>query len=959
MTPDLRLVAPAVSLWLAAALTIGLLDLARPLAVVWWLLAAAALTAAFLLRRRGRRGPGGGGRAPRRAERTRSTPVLAATTASVCLAAVALVTSTIAAQAPGRNPPELVTAASNGTQVTATVRTQTTPQAMSPGFDGSVRWRWRGTTESVLVGREHTGAPGTAAGGESEAALGTAAGSPRVGAESPTAIAASAPVTIVATLAEESARPPAFGTLLRVTGTITRNPAGEKTSFTISADSPIMRLEDPPWWLAWTDQVRERFAASAATIPGDGGALLPGLAIGDERAVPSVLDDAMKTSSLSHLTAVSGANCALVTAAAFFVSARVGLGRRSRVAVALLALAAFVALVTPGASVIRAATMAVVVLFGIARGRPSRGLPLLAIAVIVLLVHDPWLARDYGFALSVLATGGLVVLAGPLTRILSRWLPRGLALAVAVPLAAQLACQPVLIMLTPTLPLYGVVANLLAGPAAPVATLFGCLACLALPFIPGLGHALVWAAWLPSAWIAQVATTTSGLPGSALPWADGLVGVVLCAAALAAVAVLVLTRSRVGRGVLATAAASSLALGASGYLGMLGGGSIGRLTALPNAWQIAACDVGQGDALLIRDAGQVAMIDVGRHPDLAAACLDRLGIARIDLLVLTHFDVDHVGGLSALDGRVARAIVGEPGRDLDRHAIDSLRRSGAQLDQGFAGMGGMLGALRWRILWPPVPLEGVSALTGNPGSIVVAVDGRGIRSLFLGDLGEDTQSSLLGAGVVDQVDVVKVAHHGSADQSERLYSRLNAALALVSVGRDNGYGHPTPSALGMLATAGAAVARTDTSGLLLVSPGPEPGTLELWTERREPADAAAGTSATASIASRPASRDGGRPYTGTDRGGTWRHEAAAGRARARDGRRAPSSRSSPGIRSGRRPSSSSPARRGSSPTGPSGCCATPSKRRTRASRSATSTLATTRRGSCSLSRAPPCSASRD
>lgn len=908
MRPDLRLVAPAVSLWIAAALAVGTPDAAGPVAVTCWLLAGAAVAVAFVLRRR-----------------ARGAAVLAATIACVSLAAVALVTTTVAAKDQGRNPPELVEAASNGEHVTVTVRTESTRHALSPGFDGSARWRWRGTTESVSVAARTT--------------------------------AAAAPVTIVAPLPDPATRPPAFGTLLRVTGTIARTLAGEQTTFTVSATQSIELLDDPPWWLAWSDQVRHRFATSAAATPGVGGALLPGLAIGDESAVPPALDDAMKTSSLSHLTAVSGANYALVTAAVFFGCARVGLGRRTRVAVALLALGAFVALVTPGASVVRAAVMAVVVLVGIARGRPSRGLPLLAIAVIVLLVHDPWLARDYGFALSVLATGGLVVLAGPLTRILSRWLPRGLAMAVAVPLAAQLACQPVLIMLTPTLPLYGVVANLLAGPAAPVATLFGCLACAALPFIPGLGQALVWAAWLPSAWIAQVATTTSGLPGNAMPWADGLVGVLLCAGALVAVSVLVLTRRRVGRGVLSTVAACSLALGASGYLGMLGGSSIGRLTALPSGWQVAACDVGQGDALLVRDAGQVAMIDVGRHPDRASACLDRLGIARIDLLVLTHFDADHVGGLSALDGRVARAIVGEPSRDPDRRALDALRRSGAEVDQGLSGLAGTLGALTWRILWPPVPSPGVPVLSGNPGSVVVAVDGAGIRSLFLGDLGEDAQSSLLATGAVGPADVVKVAHHGSADQNERLYAGLNARIALVSVGAENGYGHPTAAALGMIARAGTTVARTDMSGLLLVSPGPAPGSLELWTERDERQPVSATDAVPTSHAT--AFRDGSRPYTGTDRGGTWRHEAAAGRVRARDGRRAPSSRSSPGIRSGRRRSSSSPARRGSSPTGPSGCCATLSRPRTRVSRSATSTRRTTRRGSCSRLRAPPCSASPD
>lgn len=923
MSADLRLVAPAVSLWIAAAIVVGAPDAARPVALTAWLLAAGTLAVAVVLSRR------------------KASGRLRWWLPSCCvsLVAVALVSSVIAVQAPGREPSMLTHAAAAGDHVTLIVRTESTGHAVSPGFDGSVRWRWHGTAEAIAgdAGSTESGAPDTSF------------------------VPVEVPVTVVAALPAHEARPPAFGSLVRVTGTLKPNAPGEATTFTLSAGTPVESAADPPWWLQWTEQVRGRFAVAASITPGHGGVLLPGLAIGDDTVVPAELDDAMKTSSLSHLTAVSGANCALVTAVVFFVAARAGLGRRARVVAALIALLAFVALVTPGGSVIRAATMAVVVLVGIARGRPSQGVPLLALAVMILLVHDPWLARNYGFALSVLATGGLIVLTGPLTRILSRWLPRWLALAVAVPFAAQLACQPVLVMLTPTIPLYGVAVNLLAAPAAPVATLLGCLACITLPFVPVLGQALVWVAWLPSAWIAQLALATSALPGSALPWADGLAGVLLCAGALVAVTVLVLGRhGGAGRGVLAGVAASSLVIGTVGYAGMLGGTLVGRVTAVPGNWQIAACDVGQGDALLIRDGGQVAMIDVGRRPDPAAACLARLGIDRVDLLVLTHYDQDHIGGLAGVAGRVRHAIVGEPGRDLDRRAVERLTSAGATVEQGMAGMEGAIGALRWRILWPPVPASGAPALSGNAGSVTLAVDGAGIRSIFLGDLGEHAQDDLLATGTVTPVDVVKVAHHGSADQSARLYTGLRASLGLVSVGVENTYGHPTAAALGMLAGTGTTIARTDTSGLLLVSPGHEPGRLDLWAERDAPRTPTHDpvTRSSADSASPPwTTGDSGRPYTGTDRGGTWRHEVAAGRRRAQDGRRAPSFRSSAGTRSGRRRSSSSRALSRFSPTDPSGCCATRSRRKIRASRSATSTPGTTRRGSCSPSRAPPCSAS--
>src|SRR5690349_13550998 len=173
----------------------------------------------------------------------------------------------------------------------------------------------------------------------------------------------------------------------------------------------------------------------------------------------------MKASSLSHLTAVSGANCAIITAAAFALAAACGLRRGLRVGLAVLALAAFVVLVTPQPSVVRAGAMAVVVLIAIASGRPGGGVAALSLAVVGLLVVDPWLARDYGFALSAAATAGLLLLAAPLAARLGRVMPRPVAMVLAVPIAAQLACQPILVLLDPAIAVYGVPANLLAAPA--------------------------------------------------------------------------------------------------------------------------------------------------------------------------------------------------------------------------------------------------------------------------------------------------------------------------------------------------------------------------------------------------------------------------------------------------------------------------------------------------------------
>src|SRR5690606_19864043 len=150
--------------------------------------------------------------------------------------------------------------------------------------------------------------------------------------------------------------------------------------------------------LAWAHGIRSSFLENTRGLPAPGGELLPGLAIGDTTRVPESLDAAMKASSLSHLTAVSGANCAIVVGAALAVSALLGASRGVRVAVAAVALLGFVVLVTPEPSVLRAAVMAGLALGAVALGRPSFGVPTLAAAAVALLIADPWLSRSYGFA---------------------------------------------------------------------------------------------------------------------------------------------------------------------------------------------------------------------------------------------------------------------------------------------------------------------------------------------------------------------------------------------------------------------------------------------------------------------------------------------------------------------------------------------------------------------------------
>ena len=683
--------------------------------------------------------------------------------------AVAVCASAVAIQSPARFPPELVDAAAGGRHVTLEVT----------------------TTATVLPGRTSFGAD---SGG--------------------------VPLLVFA----ESHDRLGIGTALAVSGTLAPAEAGDDVAFLLFADDLDVRAP-PPAQLDWANGLRSSFLTAASSLPGEGGDLLAGLAIGDTSAVDERLDAAMKTSSLSHLTAVSGANCAIVVGLVMAAGGALGVRRGVRIAASLVLLAGFVVLVTPEPSVLRAALMAGLVLLALGGGRPVRGIPVLSLAVVCLLISDPWLARSYGFVLSVLATAGLLLLAGPIARALGRWLPRWLAVVIAVPAAAQLACQPVIILLDASLPTYGVVANLLAAPAAPVATVVGLAGCVLLAVAPPIGVLLCQLAWLPSAWIAAVAGFFAEAPAARLPWPPGLFGVALLAA-LSLLGVLAMSHR---------AAVILLALALVAYAGVAGGSRVAEILGRPGDWQIAACDIGQGDAVLVRSAGEIALVDTGPDPVPLRACLDDLGIGRIDLLVLTHYDLDHVGGVEAVLGRADRVLVGlSDGEEADGIVAD-LRAAGAVVDQVSHGAAGMLGELRWRVLWPPQRPAGIEP--GNEASVALEFEPVGacvtgcLSSVFLGDLGEAAQDRLLAAEPLGAVDVVKVSHHGSSDQSEALYQRLQAVVGVIGVGADNGYGHPTERVLDILAAAGTRAARTDEDGLVLFAPGAEQGTVRVWTSR--------------------------------------------------------------------------------------------------------------------------------
>ena len=344
-----------------------------------------------------------------------------------------------------------------------------------------------------------------------------------------------------------------MGAAVRVRAVLRPGDPGDAHAAVLSSSSAVRLTAPPGGALAVVGSLRAGLAEAVGdpyAVPGrwrwpEGAReLVSGVALGDDHALPAGVRDDMRTVSMTHLTAVSGEHVAIVLG---LVMSGLGvLPRRCRAVAGALVLVALVVLVRPGGSVLRAAAMGGVLLVGVASGRRSASLPALCTAVIVLLLIDPWQARSYGFALSVVATAGILLGAAPAQEALARRLPRWAAALLAVPLVAQAACAPVLVLLQPRVSTWAVPANALAAPPVPVATVTGLLAAVVAPWWPALARLIAWPATACCAWLVVVAGFFADLPAASLEWPGGAGGACALAALEAAGAAAASRRGRAG-----------------------------------------------------------------------------------------------------------------------------------------------------------------------------------------------------------------------------------------------------------------------------------------------------------------------------------------------------------------------------------------------------------------------------
>jgi competence protein ComEC len=586
---------------------------------------------------------------------------------------------------------------------------------------------------------------------------------------------------------------------------------GEPLAAVALARSPPTLLGRPPLSQRVAGSLRAGLRRAVVGLPAGPRGLLPGLVLGDtSRMAPDLVDD-FRTAGLTHLVAVSGANVAIVVGFVLLSARWLGARGRWLPVLGVLTTAGFVVLARPQPSVLRAAVMGAVALLALATGRRRTSLAALGAAVLLLVLIDPWLSRSYGFVLSTLATAALVVLAPGWTAALrSRGVPAGVAAAVAVPLAAQAVCGPVIAMIAGQVSLVAVLANVLAAPAVAPATVLGVLATVTSVASDRLASLIADAAALPAWWIVTVARRSAAAPMAALPWSTSVLSAILLAGLTVVVAAAARRLSRRPRLALGCAVLLVIGLAVPAF-------SPGWP---PRGWLLVACDVGQGDGLVLSaGAAGVVVVDAGPDPRLMDRCLRRLGVHTVVMVVLSHFHADHVEGLpGVLRGRRVGEIVvspyGEPATERER-VLGWAAAARVPVRVVTAGEQVRVGPLQWRVLWPRRVIEGEGSAPNN-ASIVMLVRIAGVRLLLCGDIEPAAQRALLESWTAGPVDVLKVAHHGSANQSPELLAAVRPRVAVISVGADNDYGHPAPRTLRALQQLGAVVRRTDRDGTVAV-----------------------------------------------------------------------------------------------------------------------------------------------
>jgi competence protein ComEC len=544
---------------------------------------------------------------------------------------------------------------------------------------------------------------------------------------------------------------------------------------------------------------------------------------------------------LVHLLAISGMHVGLIAAGVLALARLLGASRQRAGRAALLITAAYVLFLGAPFAALRALLQAALLLTGLELQRPAEPFTLVAAAAFVIMVIDPLALLDPGFQLSFAGIIGLVAWRRPLQALLPARVPAFLREGLAAGVAASALTTPIAALHFGQAAWIGILATIIATPVlgAALAALFGALLLEAvLGAVPGWITLVVEA---PLRALGAIAAAAARVPGGHTFVAHGTVLITIAAALLVIVLRRVLAeratlappshapdavherharRARRARFRFAIAGAAGLVVVAWAPALLRAGGE--RIV------EIHAIDVGQGDALAVRTPrGRWFLIDAGPRTPRADAGRDRVvpylqrrGVRRIEAVILTHPDADHIGGAAAVLDAFDVGIVIDPGlpagKDMYIDLLAAVRSGRQRWIAARAGMQFRADDVVFEFLHPRRALD--AHRDANDNSVVFRLGFGSFAALFLGDAPAAVEEELVARHASRlRVAVLKVGHHGSATStSEVLLATARPALALVSAGQRNRYGHPAPTVLRRLARYDVRVLRTDQLGNVTV-----------------------------------------------------------------------------------------------------------------------------------------------
>ncbi|MEN6429541.1 MAG: DNA internalization-related competence protein ComEC/Rec2 [Coriobacteriales bacterium] len=569
-------------------------------------------------------------------------------------------------------------------------------------------------------------------------------------------------------------------------------------------------------WRAGVPGGLYRWRAEAArrleVVPGEPGALLRGIVLGDRRLLDgTAVDEDFRVLGLSHVVAVSGSHLAVVCALVLVLGHATGAPRKLVVAVVVAVACAYTVLSGLALSAIRSCVMLTAGALAGSAGVRQDGVSALALGVSAMVLWQPWSVFDVGFALSVAAVGGLLVFGDLGVAWVREALPHALgkpATLVGTSLVAQVSTLPIVTSTFGMLSLAAPVANVAIVPAGEAALCVGLAGAAIGGVWPQLGTVAIRLAGALLGYACEAASLLARMPAAAVSM--GGLGAVWTAIGVAGVVALWAWWPRPSRTYARAALGAVLLVTVLVAVGPRG----------PATCRVVVMDVGQGDAILVQDGEHSMLVDTGADAGVLRQALARNGVRRLDSVILTHDHDDHTGGFDGLVGVVRVGWVGRPdvaeaGFDRVRETIPRISPRGkVRMRELAAGQSWPLGDSVVRVLWPPSEASGLST---NDTSVVLEVQSGSVEVVLTGDAEQSAQTGMAEAGTLRRVEVLKVPHHGSTNGLGQEGCReWSPRVAIISVGAGNDFGHPASSTLDMLRRQGVRIYRTDVNGDVVV-----------------------------------------------------------------------------------------------------------------------------------------------